>query len=57
VLEYQSDSQTLVFVVEDDLGVVRVDLLAVSLDVEEEADDERRVVLEVELSTGQSDLE
>jgi hypothetical protein len=34
-----------------------LDLLAVSLDVEEEADDERRVVLEVELSTGQSDLE
>jgi len=27
VLEYQSDSQTLVFVVEDDLGVVSVDLL------------------------------
>jgi hypothetical protein len=36
-----------------------LDLLAVTLDVEdeEEADDETRVVLEVELSTGQSDLE
>ena len=35
----------------------KLDLLVVTLDVEEDADDERRVVLEVELSTGQSDLE
>ena len=35
---------------------VKLNLLAVTFDVDEEAADERRVVLEVELSPGQSDL-